>query len=380
MSNNYRRKEKLNIYVIISLLLVSSVAFFYVVNAFFVPIVLSLTFTILFHPLYKKILTTFRNKKTISALICCFILLACLFIPIYLIIHLVTIQSIEFYKDADVFIKEVLLKGESNIFTELNNIGLLKMINIETIDWQEALQEGIKATSSIITNVINKTSMSIFGILANLFLILFTMFYFFKDGNSIIEKIRFLSPLRNEYEEKIISGIASISRATIKGTVVIGLIQGVLGAATFLIFGFKGWVLWGVIMVILSIIPVIGSYIIMVPAAIIKMTSGHIWQGLIIIIIATVVNYGVDYLLRPRLVGHESKMHDLIVFFSTLGGLAIFGVMGFIIGPFIAVLFFTLLEIYGTEFKEPLTLAQSGRKTVINKKTPPTAGKKNNKE
>ena len=107
-------------------------------------------------------------------------------------------------------------------------------------------------------------------------------------------------------------------------------------------------------MTILSIIPIVGSFLVMIPVAIFKFIMGDIWQGIIILIVAIVLNYLIDYLLRPILIGKESKLHDLLVFLSTIGGIAFFGVTGFIIGPVIAMIFITLLNIYTIEFKSSL--------------------------
>jgi predicted PurR-regulated permease PerM len=189
---------------------------------------------------------------------------------------------------------------------------------------------------------------------------LFIMFYFFMDGPALLQRIKYLSPLHEEYENAIVSRFISISRATIKGTLLIGLLQGGLGALTLWICGVDSPVLWGVVMVILSIIPMVGAWMVMHPAAIIQVMTGHIWQGIAIFLITILVISNVDNILRPRLVGQDAGMHDLMIFFSTLGGISLFGAMGFIVGPVVAAFFLTILDIYSTEFKFHLDLAQSG--------------------
>ena len=121
--------------------------------------------------------------------------------------------------------------------------------------------------------------------------------------------------------------------------------------------GFKAWLLWGVVMIVLSIVPIVGSYFVLVPAAVYLFWTGRIGSGIIALVVATLLNYGVDYFLRPRLVGHDTKVHDLIILFSTLGGLAVFGIMGFVIGPVIAMMFVTMVDIYASEFNRQLTEA-----------------------
>ena len=127
---------------------------------------------------------------------------------------------------------------------------------------------------------------------------------------------------------------------------VIGIIQGIIGAVTFLIVDIKAWLLWGVVMTVLSIIPLVGSYFIMAPAAVWLFASGRIFSAVFVLVMATVVSYGADYVLRPRLVGKDAKMHDLLVFVASLGGLAVFGIMGFIVGPVIASVLVAMLNIF----------------------------------
>lgn len=353
-NKNLLKKEKLNLIVLLLSFIIISILFFNVIKFFLIPIILAITFTTLFYPLYKKWLNLLRNKNTISAITFCFLILICFFIPLYFISTLVVSQAIDFYNTAENFVRTTVEKGDLGLIGDIKQLKVIQWLRFNKLNWQSLLQDSLKSTGKVITFIFNKTSTSILSIIANLFFIFYTLFYFFRDGDKIIKKIRYLSPIRDEYEEKLMARFGAISRATIKGTIVIGIIQGIAGTITFLIFGIKGWILWGVVMIILSIIPIVGSFLIMIPVAMYKIVTGHLWQGIIIIFVAIVLNYAIDYLLRPVLVGQESKMHDLLIFFSTLGGIAVFGVMGFIIGPIIAMLFVTLLDIYGMEFKDLL--------------------------
>ncbi|HYE59553.1 MAG TPA: AI-2E family transporter, partial [Candidatus Kapabacteria bacterium] len=187
-----------------------------------------------------------------------------------------------------------------------------------------------------------------------LFLMLYTLYYFLKEGKVLLNRIMHLSPLGHENEEVLYERFTSTARATMKGTFIIGGIQGILGALLFFITGIKGAFVWGVIMTLLSIIPGIGSFIIWFPAGIIQLALGNLWQGLTILLFGTFVISLIDNLLRPPLVGKDIQMHPLIVLFSTLGGLALFGISGFIIGPIIAALFLSVLSIYDFYYKKEL--------------------------
>jgi len=202
--------------------------------------------------------------------------------------------------------------------------------------------------------MINRLSSGIAEIVIMLFLTFYTMFYFFRDGEQFVKKIRYLSPLKEKYENRLISRFSTMAKATVKGTLVIGLLQGAAGTITFALFSIKGWALWGVIMTLLSVIPVVGSFLVMLPAAAYKLAVGEPMSALIIVFVALVVNYAIDYLLRPVLVGQQSRIHDLLIFFTTMGGLAVFGLSGVIIGPLIGMMFMTLLDIYSSEFHDYL--------------------------
>jgi predicted PurR-regulated permease PerM len=140
----------------------------------------------------------------------------------------------------------------------------------------------------------------------------------------------------------------SVTRATLKGTLLIGATQGTLGGFAMWAVGIDGAVFWGAVMTVLSIVPGVGSALVLVPAGIILMVSGDLWRGIGLVVFSVVVVSTVDNLLRPLLVGRDTQMHELLIFFSTLGGLLLFGATGFIIGPILAALFVTAWEMFGT--------------------------------
>ena len=166
--------------------------------------------------------------------------------------------------------------------------------------------------------------------------------------------LRFLIPLDREYKNAIATRFSRWPGPRSRGRWLIALVQGTLSGLTLWIFGVGSPFLWGVVATFLSVMPLVGAWLVLYPAAFIQIATGHVWQGIGILIVTVLVIVNVDNLLRPRLVGQETGMHDLMVFFSTLGGIGMFGPMGFIIGPMVAALFLSLLDIYSAEFKEDL--------------------------
>ena len=181
---------------------------------------------------------------------------------------------------------------------------------------------------------------------------LFIMFYLFMDGERIAKKFRMLLPMRAAYQDMIIARFLLVSRATVKGTLVIAFIQGALGAIILLIFGVKSWILWGIVMIALGLIPMMGTWLVLLPVGVIQMATGHVWQGVVILALNFGVVSTIENILRPRLVGQSARMHDLLIFFSTIGGLAVFGPIGAITGPVIMAFFVSITEIYTMELRE----------------------------
>jgi predicted PurR-regulated permease PerM len=349
------RRQKINQYAILTMLLIVSIAFFPVVSMFFVPVLVAACFTALFYPAYLFLLKVFRKNKAIAAFTTSMALFLLLVIPLYIVLHLFTIQVLEVFRTAGPFLTMLSQKlSRNNLPGIVQSIPFLANFDFSTIDWSKLLNESVRTVASSGSQILNKTSAGILGLVANTFILFFTMFYFFMDGKDIVTRIKYLSPIRNDYEDLIFSRFLLISRATVAGTLIIGIVQGSLGALALLIFGIKSWILWGFIMIVLSIIPVVGPWIVLIPAGLIQIFLGNIWQGIGIIIFSVIVVSNIDNFLRPRLVGQGAKLHDLVVFFSSLGGIAVFGVMGFIVGPVIASLFVSVLDIYSTEFKDQL--------------------------
>jgi predicted PurR-regulated permease PerM len=187
------------------------------------------------------------------------------------------------------------------------------------------------------------------------------MFFFFKDGHKILERIFYYTPLSDEDETRMLTQFASITRATVKGTLVIGIIQGALAGIAFWAVGIEGAALWGTIMAILSIVPGIGAPLVWVPAVIILFVNGQYVKATLLLVWCGAVVTTIDNFLRPVLVGRDAKMPDLLILIGTLGGLFLFGPIGFIIGPIICGLFLTVWDIYGTTFKEVLPPVESFR-------------------
>lgn len=329
---------------------------FWLLRFFIAPVVLSAALCVIFYPLYSRLLNTLcRGYRNIASLLMIIMLLMVLFIPLYFLVQAGIDQTSDLFQNVQLSTTDESSLQWGHAWRQILNSA--DQLGISSERLQESLVDVLQSLSHMMTDVVTQTSRGTMEALMKLFLTFFTLFYFFRDGQLIVQYLKQLSPLKKEYEDRIIERFQLVTQATLKGTVIIGFVQGIVGGITLYLLGFKAWILWSIIMIVLSVIPVIGSYVVLVPAAIYLFLSGQILQAVIAIGVATILNYGIDYLLRPALVGHDSKVHDLIIFYATLGGLAVFGIMGFVVGPVIVVLFTAFIEIYSIEFKSDLDRA-----------------------
>lgn len=345
-------------YFLLTILIAISYLFFKMVGIFLMPVFLAAVFTSLTYPFYEKLLHYLRGNRGLSAFLCVLALTLLMLGPVYFIIDMVRGEAVEFYQNNGSKIQEMIDKVDAGLIGEIKDLPLLRQlgIDLDDADYKAYIKRVVDGIVNFLIGVLNKTREGI-SVLLDVIIMLFTMYYFYKDGHKLIEWIKYLSPLNDDHEDELINRFVSVSRATIKGTLMIGLTQGSLGGVTLWLFGFSAPVLWGVVMVVLSIIPMVGAWSVLLPAAIIEIATGHIWQGIAIILISSFIIGNIDNLIRPKLIGRDTGMHDLLIFFSTVGGLSIFGLMGFIVGPVIAVLFLTVLNIYSIEFKAQLDAA-----------------------
>jgi predicted PurR-regulated permease PerM len=349
------QRQNANRLAIIGLLLLVTLAILPIAKIFFVPVIVAAAFATLFFPLYRRVFAAMGKKRGLSSFICCLLIFLCLVTPTYIMVQLVVRQAIELYQTAEPVVKDIITKGSNSEFlSQIQNLPLIRKLQQSKIDIAVPLQEGIKTLMSVGSKAINKTSTGLFEFVFTIFVLFFTMFYFFRDGETLVKQIKYLVPIRADYEEMISSRFLLISRATVMATVLIGVTQGTIGALALLIFGVKLWLLWGFIMIILSLIPLMGAWMVLIPAGIIQIILGHTGQGIGILLTSLLFVSTVDNFIRPRLVGRGAKLHDLVIFFSSLGGIAVFGPLGFIVGPVIAALFVAVLDIYGMEFERQL--------------------------
>ncbi|MFA7245135.1 MAG: AI-2E family transporter [Candidatus Magasanikbacteria bacterium] len=322
----------------------------YLFAPFFYPIFWAAVLAVIFYPLYKWFLKLFK-KEGISAGVSASIVFLMLISVVSILSFLLVNQSISLYND--VSSSGVFQNSTNNFSSWLEKTPLSPYFTELKNNWTSYINDFTKNLSVWIVNFVKDgTTVSIIFVF-KIFIMFYTLYYFFKDGKRLLIWLEKISPLGNKYEVSLYDRFTSTVRATLKSTLFVGTIQGTLGGFIFWLTGIKGAFVWGVIMVIIAIIPAVGPSLVLGIAAIIMLVVGNIWQA-IVLAIATVVISFVDNLIRPAFIGKDIQMHPLLVFFSILGGLALFGASGFVIGPVIAALYLSVIAIYESYYKKEL--------------------------
>ncbi|HEX8071478.1 MAG TPA: AI-2E family transporter [Pyrinomonadaceae bacterium] len=183
------------------------------------------------------------------------------------------------------------------------------------------------------------------GVVVEMFFVVFTMYYLFRDGERIAAALPDVLPLEREQAQHIITRTKTVIAASVNGVLVIAAIQGALGGLAFFALGLHSALVWGVVMFFLSMIPMAGAFLVWVPAALFLLATGHWVKALLLVAWGLLVIGTVDNFLRPKLVGEQTKLHELFVFFSVLGGLQVFGVLGLVLGPVVLAVTLALLDV-----------------------------------
>ena len=337
-------------FFLLTLFVLSLAAFVWVIQIFLLHVVIAAVFATLCYPLQRRLAGWLKGRRGLAAIICTLVILLVLLIPIAFVMNLVIRQGIDVFRTFEPRVRQVLREGDAGLLGEIKRTKILNVVDLSQVDWDEVVADTAKFIGSIAPTVLNRTTRMTFGVVVDLFIVLFTIFYFLRDGEGILERVQRLLPLSEGNKRLLLERFAAISRATVKGTLVIALVQATLGGLTLLAFGYDHWLLWSVVMLVLAALPMVGTGMVLIPAGIIRIIGGDVWTGIAVIAVSVGVVSTVDNLLRPRLVGRDVKMHDLMIFFSTIGGIAVFGLMGFIIGPMVAAIFLTLLDIFSLEY------------------------------
>lgn len=346
-------KDKFRIAFFLLLLVFISALFFAMIRRFLMTILLAAIFAGLSRPLYGKLLGWFRGRRVLAAATTLVFVLVVVIGPLLFFVGVLAGQAVQVTQIAGPWIQEQ-IRNPDLLYQRLEALPGFERIEPYRAEILEKLGALVGTIGNFVVDGLSATTKGTVTFFFHFFILLYTMFYFLMDGDKLLRRILYYIPLSHEDEEYMVEKFLSVSRATLKGTLIIGILQGGLAGVALALVGTKGPIFWGTVMMVLSIIPGIGTALVWGPVAIYKLATGQVLAGVFLLIFCGLLVGSIDNILRPRLVGRDVKMHDLLILFSTLGGIMLFGVVGFIIGPILAAVFVAMWDIYGVLFKDVL--------------------------
>lgn len=342
--------------VLLSVVFVSAL-FLSMIRQFLMAILLAGIFSGLARPLYRRFERWFGGRRAIASALTLLLLVAFVLVPLGVLLGIVVAQAINVGQSVTPWIQKQLAEPTA-LTGYLKALPFYDTVYKYVAPYQEQIIQKagamVGSLSKFLVRSLSSFTVLTVNLLFTIFILLYTMFFFLIDGEKLLEKILFYFPLEDKDEQQLLDKFTSVTRATIKGTVIIGIVQGGLAGTAFAVVGIPSAVFWGTIMTVLSIIPGVGTALVWLPASIILAANGAFAKAIGLAVFCAVLVGSVDNFLRPALVGKDTKLHELLILFGTLGGIIMFGVVGFIIGPVIAALFVTVWEIYGAVFQDVL--------------------------
>ncbi|MFA5358445.1 MAG: AI-2E family transporter [Patescibacteria group bacterium] len=325
----------------------------YLVYLFFKPflivIILSGVLVSIFYGWYKKLLTWFKGRNNLAALVMVILIAIIIVLPATDFIFYLSKKSVEAF----------------SLVTNWINTGFLeKTINEQVISRFNFVDPSVFNVRNYLISVSSKISSFLVSgassllrgtgqFVTYLVLMFFTIFFLFRDGDKLLQRVMYLTPLPNKYDKEIFQKFRDVSYSSIVSTFIAAIAQGIAGGIGFLIVGIPAF-LPAVLMTMLALLPYVGAAILWLPAGIYLLLIGKIWQGVFLLVWGGAIVSLVDNILRPMLIKGKAQVHPLLIFFSIFGGIIAFGFWGIIIGPVVISIFFVLLHIYETEYEDVL--------------------------
>ncbi len=328
-----------------------SALFLGIIWRFLEAIFLAGLFAAVFHPLYRRILRLFGGNRGFAALTTLLIVLCFVFIPIVMIGTVFVGQGAELASNSLPWFQNA-INQPGFITAQLEKLPFYGVVEPYRDQLAERVGGVAMLASSTAVDLLQSATRGTVNAVITALLVFYSFFFFLMDGDKLIKHILYYLPLDDKNEGLLLSRFRSVTIATLKGTAVIGFLQGSLAGIGLWVCNIPNALFLSVAMMLLSVVPGIGAALVWIPACIYLAANGQWVLALGLFAYCALLVGSIDNVLRPKLVGSDTQLHELMIFFSTLGGLLTFGLPGFIIGPIIAALFVTVWEIYGVEFSD----------------------------
>jgi predicted PurR-regulated permease PerM len=345
------------------LVAVTTLAFVALIGSFLMPVFWAAVLATVFFPLHRRYVARFGGRRSLAALATILTIIGLVVLPLFLVGAAVSREAVDLRNQ--ITSGAVDLQAPVRFMRRITPLATdyLGGFGIDVEAWVQRLSTSAVAASQFVASSALGIGQNVLRITALFFLMLYILFFFLRDGNRLVAMLIRVVPLEDARERQLLAKFAEVSLATIKGTLVVGIVQGAIGAVLFWALGIPAPVFWGTLMTMFSVLPAVGPGLIWRPAAVILLAMGHIVKGIIVIAAGVLVIGLVDNVLRPILVGRDTQMPDYLVLLATLGGIGVFGVSGFVIGPVIAAFFLVVWEMFAQEHAER-TITHAERATA----------------
>ncbi|KRR20874.1 hypothetical protein CQ14_26315 [Bradyrhizobium lablabi] len=330
------------------LLLAVTLAFAWVLQPFYGAILWAIIVAVIFAPVNRALLRAMPGRPNLAAVVTVLLTIAIVILPL-------AIVTTSLVREATTLFGKI-QSGEYDLASYIQRIfdalpawamGWLERFNLTNLSGlRETLSSGLMKGGQILAPQALSIGMNTFEFMIGLGIMLYLLFFLTRDGKALADRIKEAVPLGADHKAALFGRFADVVRATVKGGILVAMAQGALGGLAFWFLGVHAALLWAVLMAFLSLVPAVGAGLVWVPVAIYFLATGAIWQGLGLIAYGVLVIGLVDNVLRPFLVGKDTKLPDYVVLISTLGGIEVFGLNGFVIGPLIAAIFMVSWEIF----------------------------------
>jgi len=344
--------EKLETRTFLAMLVGVSLAFVFLMKPFFGPIFWAIAIALIFYPFQVFLVRRLGERPNVNALITLTVCMLIVVIPVLVLVTSLAAEGLGIYQqiqDGEIRPGEY-IDQVNNSFPAIQS--LLAQFDINFSEIRDRVVNLFVGGSQFLAKQALGVGQNTFQFFLGLALMVYLAFFLLRDGSKLVDLLIRALPLGDERERLLFAKFAEVTRATVKGNLLIAIIQGALGGIIFWILGIGGALLWGVVMAMFSLLPAVGAALVWVPAAIYLAAVGDIVQAVVLTIFGVVVIGLADNILRPILVGRDTKLPDYIVLLSTLGGIAMFGINGFVMGPLVAALFMAFWGIFIREFSE----------------------------
>ena len=325
--------------------------FFWVIKGFVMALVMAAVLAGLVHPFYCRVSDLFGKRKSIASAVTVLLSLILVIIPLLVFLGILIGQAIQISESAGNWLTGQMQQAESLQKQIEEDQDLKQLLPYQDEIIAKAGQIAGKAASFVVKVLVGSATGAA-ELFLMLFVMLYAMFYFLINGRAVLDAVLGYTPLSVDEKARLLGTFTSVGRATLKGTLIIGIVQGGLAALSFWMAGIKGVLFWGAVMTVLSIIPAVGTALVWVPAVIFLILDGQTGAAVGVGLWCAIVVGTADNLLRPLLIGKDTEMPDLLVMVTTLGGLALFGAAGMVIGPIVGALFTAVWGLWGAAVEE----------------------------